>query len=297
MRDLGDNKKALGMIAIFTVVIIWGCAFTVKPILLTQYDPLQIVFIQTFIAFILIGIYCLWKKHCFKIGRTLIVKIMLSGVLGITIYQFMLNYSIAAVGGTIASIFSGIIPAMCLIFDFCVFKRNIRRIEVLSIILSFLGILLISKISGELQLLPYIILFCSNIVWIFYCYFNNFPQEKVSNLILLFYQLLGCVLILTPYMALHTFSRAVFLDVKVFASAFFLSVVNGVFAYILFIYAIKTLNVLYTNIAINLTPVATIVASYFMFGETVTVVQILGTVLIIVAVVLPNITMQKAKEE
>ena len=289
------KSTPLGFAAIISAVLIWGSSFIVKGELLPAIDAVQIVFLQSFLAVPLLGLFICFEKKSFRISIADMLFIMVSVVLGIALCQILVNYSIGLIGGVNCSIIVALIPAMCLLVDIGVFKKPLNAFSAISIVASFAGIALIVSAAGggTFSLLGYLVMFSSNIVWIYYCYFTNRRQTTAASTVFLFYQLVGCSIVLAPYMLLHPVPLAVFFDAGTALRMVYMVVLHGMLAYILFIYSVTVLDVVIPNIVSNLIPIVALLCAYLFYGELITVVQAAGTALVIFAVMLSSRAVDK----
>ena len=285
----------LGFAAIVSAIVIWGSSFIIKPELFTVIDPVQIVFLQSLLALPVLGLFIFFEKKSFRISMADALFIMVSGVLGIALCQIMVNYSIGLIGGVTCSIFVALIPAMCLLVDIGIFKKPLNRFSAISIVASFAGIALIVSAAGggTFSLFGYLVMLSSNVVWIYYCYFTNRRQTTAASTVFLFYQLVGCSIVLAPYMILHPVPLAVFADWGVAWRMVYMVLLHGMLAYILFIYSVAVLDVVITNIATNLIPIVALLCAYLFHGELITAAQAAGTVMVIFAVMLSSRAVDK----
>ncbi|MDR2161820.1 MAG: DMT family transporter [Desulfovibrio sp.] len=274
--------------AIISAVLIWGSSFIIKPSLFAVVDPVQVVFVQSLGGVLLLGAKNLLERKNFHLGRSDALFVMVSGVLGIAVYQMLLNYAIKLLGGAICSILTALVPAMCLLVDIGVLKKNWNLSSLISIVLSFAGVLLIVSMSGagELNLLGYAAVLFSNGVWIYYCYFTSRRKTNATSTVFLFYQLVGCALLLTPYMLLHPLDVTALIDWKTFWQLAYMVVLHGILVYYLFIFAVGKLDVVVTNIFVNLVPIVALACNYLFFHELINTAQATGTALVILAVML-----------
>lgn len=284
------GNTALAFAAIISAVFIWGSSFIVKPSLFAVIDPVQVVFLQSIGGVILLGSKHLLERKSFRISRSEAFFIMISGGLGIALYQIILNYAIGLIGGVICSIFTALIPAMCLLVDTGIFKKPWNLFSIISIALSFAGVLLIVSMAGagEFSLLGYAVALFSNGVWIYYCYFTNRRRTTATSTVFLFYQLVGCTILLIPYMLLHPLDVSALAGWKVFGQLAYMIILHGVLAYYLFIFAVGKLDVVVTNISVNLVPIAALLCNYLFLNELISVAQALGAALVIFAVMLSS---------
>lgn len=278
------KQKFYGIISAMIAVIIWGSVFPVKEYLLNYISPLTINFFNALITSVVYLFFVVFSKKNLKIGNKAILKLILAGIIGISITRIACDMGINSVGGVMASVFSSLIPVMCILFDCLFYKKFPNRVTLLSIVISVLGILMVIGIGayGQIDILGYVFLFVSNCAWIYYCYLSS-DLKKISSSVSMFYQFLGSTVFLCPSLFITKIDYDLMLNTDIIFCILFLGIANGVIAYGLFSIAIKIIGVLSSNIINNFIPVVTLIIG-IMFGERIIISQILGVILIIFSI-------------
>lgn len=290
------QHKALGYAAGLAAVVIWSSVYSLKVVMLERLSPVEIVFLQYLGTTVLLGLLALLWGQRLRIGWKNAGKLVAVGAVGVALFQLLVTLGIAMVGSVTASVFSALLPAMCMIVDVVVLRKWWGRLGWLGIALSFAGILLVvggAPLAGG-QVLGYVLLLGSNAVWIFYCYCNQRLQGEYDGVVLLFYQSMSVVLALLPAVAAGGFRGLPALaDPALALQVLFLSAVNGVAAYLLLNFTIRTLDVVVSNILFNFVPVVTILIEWALYGKAISAAQLLGVAMVIVSAILPNLALGK----
>ena len=100
------------------------------------------------------------------------------------------------------------------------------------------------------------------------------------------YQVLAGATTTLPLLLVFPVSPSAFTMLVVLGNLLILGVFNSTFAYFLNIYAIKKIGVTLSNMFLNFLPVVTIIISMILYGEIPAINQIVGGVIILVAVFL-----------
>ncbi|WP_313527577.1 DMT family transporter [Anaerotignum sp.] len=288
------NTRTLGVISAFVAVIIWGSVFTVKEYLLNFLDPSQINFINAFITTTFYLITVLITKQSLKVNKRVLCILVLSGIAGISITRLACDIGIKLVGGTAASVFSSLIPVMCVIFECIILRKSTNKVTILSILTSILGIFLVIGMPKGLNnsFIGYLWLFISNCAWILYCHFCSLISDaNIKQNISMFYQFGGASLFLLPSLFTNNLDFSVLIRKEILFSLLFLGLANGVIAYGLFTFAVKSIGVLTSNVINNFIPVVTLILNFLFFQQSVGLMQFFGVSLIILSII--SITLQK----
>ena len=286
------HGKALGYLAGLLAVAVWSSVYSLKAVMLVRMGPVEIVFLQYLGTTALLALLAALRKQSLRVGWRAGLKLMCSGFVGVALFQVLLNQGIAMVGSVMASVFSSLLPAMCMLVDVAVLKKRWGWLGWVGIACSFAGILLVvgGAPLGGANVLGYLVLLASNGVWIFYCYFNKRFQGRHESVVLLFYQSLGAAVVLLPLAAASGFRGVSAMAEPVFfLQMLFLAAINGVVAYLLLNYTIRTLDVVVSNILFNFVPVFTIFLEWMVYGSGVGPAQLLGTALVISSALLTNL--------
>ena len=146
MNKLQDDFKVYFLLML--TLLFWASAFVGIKFLLRVFEPTQIAFIRFFFAslfFIIIGIFMK-----IRVPKKAILHIVASALFGITLYNILLNYSETLISSAESSFIINLVPIFTTILAFVFLKEKIRKRFILKLVLSFLGVFLISysHISG-----------------------------------------------------------------------------------------------------------------------------------------------------
>lgn len=283
------KKQALGIAAAFGAVLIWSGAYSGKELLLRYVTPVELVFLQYLLAMPVTLLLAVLRRENLRLPPGKLASVGLSGILGIAFFQVALNIGISLVGSSVAAIFSGLLPSCALAVEIIIQKRCPNKGQLLSILASTIGIVLVTGFAGKntFSVWGYLLLLASNFLWVAFCYFNKQLQEKqaISGTVLVLYQSLSTSLFLTPVVwgGMHQMIQAVLCPDSL-AALLFLVVGNAVLAYVLLNFALMQLDVVFCNIIFNFVPVVTVILNRLLYGQRTAFAQSIGTALIILSV-------------
>lgn len=282
------KSKLYGLIGAFIAVIIWGSMFRVKSHLLTVLTPIQINFYTAILTATLYLLLHFFTKTSLRLEKKTIGKIMIAGGIGIALTRVSCDIGIKYVGEITASVFSSLIPIMCIIFDSFFRKKRPRLISILSVGLSILGVYLLISTNGqqEFHIAGYLWLFISNCSWIFYCYFcSKWDSSEINDNTFMLYLFFGGGIVLLPSMFAASPSVTFLLRWDIILCFLFLGIVNGIFAYRLFAFAVREVGILTANVINNFMPVITLVIGISSFGAHLSFLQGVGIVVVLLSVI------------
>lgn len=286
------REQTLGTAAAFATVLIWSAVYGGKELLLDCMSPTELVFFQYLMALPAVGLLAAFRKERLWLPLRDMAAAWASGLLGIALFQLAVNVGIHLVGSVPAAIFSGLLPTCALLAAVVLERRRPDGRQLLGVLASTVGILLVTGTSGAGRgsAPGYLVLLASNFLWVAFCHLNKQLQEKrrISGLTLTFHQSLVTVLVLLPAaLAGGGGGAAALTRPDVLATLLFLALGNAVLAYLLLNYALQRLDVVVCNIIFNLVPVVTIALSALLYGQGIALAQLLGAGLIVSSVLIP----------
>jgi drug/metabolite transporter (DMT)-like permease len=301
-----NKNKIKAIIYIMIPVIAWGVSFVNTNVLMKIMDSSTLGALR----FIIGVLFILFVGLLFgNINKDLkIVKIpfknhksfVIAGGIGITLYIYLENIGINLTSPSIASFLIATIPIVTIIGEFFVYRRRISKSDFFALFLSMLGVLFIIGENPILlfqtgQLKGYLYMFGAVISWVIYSLVTKDGFTKYNHFTILFYQTLYGALFFVPFLLFNDFSSfnlSLLLEVKNLLHLFFLIIFASILGFYYYIKAMNILGVSESNIFINFIPIITIITSYILLKESISISQIIGGILILTSVTITTI-MQK----
>jgi len=286
-----ENKRLIGhMTAIFTIIV-WGTTFISTKVLLTDFQPVEILFVR-----LLLGLMALFIVHPHPLkGVTLKQELTFAaaGLTGITMYYLMeniaLNLTMASNVGVIVSVspFFTVILASIFLKE----EGKMRFNFFLGFVVAMVGIALISFNGAKLQLNPIGDFLCLGSAFVWGCY--SILSKKIGEY---GYSVIQTTRKIFIYGILFMIPTLFFFDFKVdfrtlmepkyLLNYLYLGLCASATCFVTWNYAVRALGAVKTSIYIYLIPVITIVASALILKEPVTWMSAAGTILAILGLVL-----------
>jgi len=278
-----NTKKTLAYITLISVVVAWGISFVSIKIVLEAFSPVAMAFTRFFIATIaLIIVKQFTNKE--RVNKEDYGRLAISGFFAITLYFFFENNGILRVSANSASIIVATLPIAAIIADKIFYKTKISRLSIISIAVSIFGIYLVigkDVISGSLS--GYLYMLGSVIAWCGYLIITKPLFKKYSNITITTYQSIFGTLAFIPLLPFETINFEM-INGNIILNLLFLALICSSFGNFGYNFALKELDVGISTLFLNLCPVVTFVFSFFMLGETLRFSQIVGSIIIIIAV-------------
>lgn len=275
--------KLKSYIYISLVCLFWGFSFISTKICLQWFTPFSLAFFRFLIASIILYFTLKLTKQDVKIDIKDIFRFIICSFFGVFIYFSTENLAIDMLSASLTSILLAMLPAFTIVADYFVLKTPFTKRNVLSVILSVLGAILVAgfEVGGSKNMvLGIILIIASAIAWVIFGYLSLPLQTKYSPLKATFYQNLFGMFFFMLVMPFNVPSFEGF-NVGGLLHLLFLGVICSALCYLLYNIAIKHISVMVSNIFINLMPIVTIVASMLVLNEKISLLQGIGGVLMI----------------
>lgn len=276
------------LIAIFTVVV-WGVTFVSTKVLIGRgMTPESIFFCRFTLAY-----FCMWFISHKRLWAKSIkdeLLFMAAGLSGGSLYFIAEN---TALGITLASNVSLIIctaPILTAFLSLLFYKRErIRPNLILGSAIAFTGVaLVVYNGSFVLKINPLgdLLTVLAALMWAFYCIIlrktaSRYPTLFVTRKVFFY----GLVTLL-PFFCVRPFSleRDLLLQPVVWLNLLFLGFVASLLCYIMWNTAVKELGAIRAANYIYIIPLVTLLTSALVIDETITVISLLGSALILCGV-------------
>lgn len=272
---------------------IWGLTFIfIKP-LVKLASASDITFWRYLISGSTLLIFWFIKTKKFNLKLADIKIMILTASLGIFAYQMLCNIGTTMIKGSHVGIINGLIPVITIAVARVIKKQKITFVKGVSLILSMLGIILIAS-NGESSSLTgfnwgYIITLAGITIWVIYSFMIENLLERYSGLELIGYQSVIGALICIPYNIIfehRIISFNVFSTKEGIVNMLLVAILVAGLGYALYMRGVKALGLDTMSFILNIIPVSSMLAGYFILGESITKNSIYGLLLILASLYL-----------
>ncbi len=288
------NKSALWTYsALLLAIIFWGLSFVATKVALKSFTPFCLIFFRFFVASLFFG----WLLQ--RTGYPTLNRQNLKGLTLLAIFQPGLYFTFETLGlqytsATKTSLIIATIPIVVLFLSILFLKEKVRWVNTLGIVISIVGVSLLI--------------------------FGSDNQEALAGAILGDLLIAGAVLSAAVYMiiARHLgqtitpiqltgmqiiFGAVIFLPAFLYdlptvnwgavtgegiAALVALTIFATIGAFLCYNYALHRIPAARAAVCLNGIPVVTALGAWLLLGETVTLLQLIGGIIVLAAVVLAN---------
>jgi len=291
-----EGRRKAALFSMIICVFIWGFSFISIKIAVAVFPPMTLGAVRFAMAnIVLFVLYCLSLK---KPGERNILRnvkedlpfLVCSGLTGVTFYFFGENNGVARVTASEASIIVASIPVLTVVADWVVSKAAADGSDTqlgwrhwLGAFVSMAGVVLVAGVSFSLSgsISGYFYMAVAAFCWVFYGLLTRplFKRNR-ERIYIVFWQNFFGFLGFLPFAFLERSAWSM-PSPYVFFHVLFLGLFCSAMGYWLYAHALEVLGMSVAAVFINLIPVVTVIAGFFIMGDRLTVLQWAGAALVI----------------
>ena len=299
------NKAIAGLI---TTVVFWGFSFISTKIALVYFPPMTLAALRFALA--LVFLFFLVRRYVpgEKIQKGDILMLAGAGLTGVTLYFAFENRGISLILASEASIITAAIPILTLIAVRVEEKiislrkkdtktendNNTRKNYIIyklvfpgtGALISLTGVALVAGVSFVFsgQVKGYLLMLGACFSWVCYCLLTGPLFMRHSRIFIVFWQTLIGFLGFLPF----TFFEASWQmpGFGVWVHILFLGICCSALGYSFYARALEVLGAGTSSLFLNFIPVVSVVGGFFILGERLTPLQLLGAFLVLAGVYL-----------
>ena len=281
------NKKLLSAyLAIIFAMSVWACSFLFTQEALKSFNPITVVTIRMSLATLILGLVGIVTGQLQKIDKADIPLFLIAGFSQPFCYFICEAYGLTMVSATIASVILSTIPLFAPLFAWLLVKEKVLWNNVLGIVISLCGVLMLVIKNDEMKVsaLGILLLFIAVITAIVYSVCLKKIPSNYSNISIVFYVHAVSLLFFIPTFLIfdlkHFGEREILFSSIM--SIIILAVVASVISYICFCYVVRIIGVTKANAFCNIMPAITALAVWIFFGESISLLKWIGIFVVII---------------
>ncbi len=296
------SEKRTGHLAALLTILIWGTTFISTKILLTDFQPVEILFFRFIMGYLVL--LTAYPHHIKRLGGKQEITFAAAGFCGVCLYYLLENVSLTYTMASNVGVIISVAPFITAILVH-LFMKSEERLQInflIGFIVAMTGIILISFNGSQLKLNPVgdILAFAAAFVWACYSILTKRIGSFGLPVILttrrtFFYG----ILFMIPTLFLFDFQLDMprFTDMKNLLNILYLGIGASALCFVTWNYAVKILGAVKTSIYIYMVPAITVITSMLVLKETVTFLSITGTILAVVGLFLSEYNRTGSKED
>ena len=296
------SEKRTGHLAALLTILIWGTTFISTKILLTDFQPVEILFFRFIMGYLVL--LTAYPHHIKRLGGKQEITFAAAGFCGVCLYYLLENVSLTYTMASNVGVIISVAPFITAILAH-LFMKSEERLQInflIGFIVAMTGIILISFNGSQLKLNPVgdILAFAAAFVWACYSILTKRIGSFGLPVILttrrtFFYG----ILFMIPTLFLFDFQLDMprFTDMKNLLNILYLGIGASALCFVTWNYAVKVLGAVKTSIYIYMVPAITVITSMLVLKEKVTFLSITGTILAVVGLFLSEYNRTGSKED
>lgn len=247
-------------------------------------NPTSSLLFRFLISGLILLLYLNFKKVSIKISVKQFLLLFFIGMFGYTITTITLFVSYNYLDSGLATALHYIYPALVCIFSFILYKENITKEKIFSLVLSIIGVYsLIAFESKTLNILGILLALFSGLAYALNVISLSFKSIKsIDNRVVTMYICFGASLGMIIYGA-FTESLTFTINLEMMISYLGLSIISTIASMLFLLKAIKLIGSTSASILATFEAVVSIIMGIIFLNEKLTFALILGTSLIIIS--------------
>ena len=279
------------------VNVMWGLSFIAsKHAMNSGFTPLMLAAVRYAMATACLVPCLLAAEKRMVLKKKDIVPMVLSGMMGITLYYYFEYSGMERTSTISASLILAAIPVMTMVAEAVIDRVRLRPAQIFGALLSLAGvgmIVLSGSDEGQSSLLGDMLILGASITWVAYIFISRKLRADYSSLSMNTWQAVTALITLIP-LAMTEQCDLTSIPWDGWAATAALAVICSALCYYIYGNALYEMSPLASAIFINLIPLTTIVGGVVLLGESLTWLTIAGGGLIIGSIFLVNMTETKA---
>lgn len=269
------SATAFGMMAIFA-----------KYAYRENMNLLTILSLRFTIAAFVMWLVVLVKRQNPRLERKELIALLGLGALGYGLMSSFFFTSVRLVPASIASILLYTYPVIVTVLSALIYKETITKYKVISLLVSSIGLIMVVGIAFEgLNFFGVFCGFMAAVVYSLYIVISNRFIGKIDPIIVTTYISTSAAIVFN-IVGWSTGSVTLSIGTAGWLSILGISIVSSVIAILTFFQGLKLVGPSKASIISTMEPVLTIFAAFLLFGEKMSLWQVVGAGLVIGAVVL-----------
>ncbi len=280
-------------LALTTAVIFWGLSFVATKIALQSFSPFCLIFFRFFTAAVFFTVL-LWRTGFPTLSRKDLKCLLILALMEPGLYFLFETFGLQRTSATKTSLIIATIPIVVLMLSALFLKERLRLINMLGVIISLAGVSML-VFGGRVQtalhgtLLGDMLICGAVLSAAVYMILTRKLGESISSLQITGMQIiLGAIFFFPlflwdlPQLQWSAVSKESFIALIV------LTIFATIAAFFCYNYALTKIPAAQAAVCINGIPLVTACGAWILLGETLSAMQLMGGLLVLVAVFLAN---------
>lgn len=290
------SSQTKGALFALLATLLWSVNMVIASGIKGHIPPIGLAFWRWTIACIVLAPFALKSAiENWTIIKKNIRYLMLTAVLGITIFNTLIYFAGKTTSAVNLSLIAISIPLFIVALSRIIFKEKVSNLKIVGIATIITGVLvLITK--GSLQALLHINFTIGDLLMLVACFFFAYytilvrqkPKELAPKVFLFSVFVLGVIFLLPFYLWEHFFYKKVIFDTTTILATSYVGIFASLVSYYLWNEAIRLIGTSKTAVIYYLIPVFSGILAYVFLGQAIVITQIISMGIIITGLLITN---------
>ena len=300
MKNIKTFSELKITILMIIAIVSWAFAFPFIKIALEDLSYINLTLMRFFfVCLIFIIIFIVRKEKISKLHRKDIIPIFLLGFFGLIVYHLGLNYGEQFVSPSVASLIIATIPIQIVILAAIFLKEKINLKISIGVVLSLIGVLIISlwgKKNSDLEvqyLFAAFAVFIAALMGAIYTIYGKKLLERYSGFSLTIYATLFGYIGLIPLISPSLFNEVKNMSSMTWFAILFLAIFSSAIGYTIWYVVLEVKKASKISVYLYAIPVISTIVSFFWFNDEITYTFLLGGILVFAGLIIVNYKKQE----
>ena len=281
-------------LALLFSMVFWSFSFVWTKVAFESFPPMTLVLARLVISSVLLVVILLLIKQFQKLQPHDLKYFLLLAFFEPFLYFVGESHGLKLVSSTMGAVVIATIPVFSPVAGYLFFREKLTWSNLLAIVFSFVGVLLIvfeSDFSLKVPIAGLLLLFLAVFSAIGYAtVLKKIPSSYNAFNVIMYQNIIGALYFIPVFFIFdfHSFSVASVTQSSLQA-LLMLAVFASTLAFILFTFGVRQVGVVRANIWVNTIPVFTAIISWMVLDEVLTVQKMVGIFVVVGGVMLSQI--------
>lgn len=270
--------------------LLWGLSFLSIKVALDVLPPMTLGLARFVIAVAILPLIALAMKEDLRVAIRDLPLLALGGLVGVTLYFLCENNGVKLLSASESSLVIGVIPVATMLAERVFLKTRLGPRAYIGAVLSFAGVGLIAARSQGASSSPLGFLYMAGAAfsWVLYSFVTRPLSSRYGRISVTFWQSFFGLLGFIPFVLAEGPSLSM-LGGSVILHVLYLGIFCSALGYWFYVTSLEILGPGPSSTFINLIPVVSVIAAFFLLGERLTLAQMAGAGLAVAGVYLATL--------
>lgn len=290
------SNQTKGVFFALLATLLWSVNMVIASGIKGHIPPIGLAFWRWTIACIVLTPFAIKSTiESFTIIKKHIRYLMLTAVLGITIFNTLIYFAGKTTSAVNLSLIAISIPLFIVVLSRIVFKEKVTNTKIVGIVTIITGVLILVT-KGSLQALLNINFTIGDLLMLVACFFfacytilvQKKSEELLPKIFLFSVFVIGTIMLFPFYIWEHISYKKVIFDSKTVLATTYVGIFASLVSYYLWNEAIRLIGTSKTALIYYLIPIFSGILAYFFLGQPIVITQIVSMAIIITGLLITN---------